>query len=259
MIWGLILARAWYLSLLQNVQTVSGSHSPSYSMGNGNNFPRAKLSEHETDHSPPSGTKVRRSGAIPLLILLDFMVWTWTTFYFYIIHMYGKREYHRHTETNMISSIIQEQFQFIPFTSGHVITHTTEPKIIKFHFTKGKKDTVQDFMSTLFPSSACIWHQVPRWPQHFTEWLAHLFIWEIHGLKLFPGIGSPVRFIVVLLSSSITPSHSLLFYSTTILVHSSQYPANQCFITYCSPTHYEWLTLLKIMDKFGIHLQKNAK
>jgi hypothetical protein len=191
MIWGSISAGAWYLSLLHNVQTASGSHSPSYSMGNGNYFPRAKLPEHEIDHSPPSGTKVRRSVAIPLLILLDFMVWTWTTFHFYIIHPYGIREYHRHTETNMTSSIIQGQFQFIPLTSGHVITHTTEPKIIKFHFTNGKRVTVQDFMSTLLPSSVSIWHQVPRWPQHFTEWLVQLVIWEIHGLKLFPGIGSP--------------------------------------------------------------------
>jgi hypothetical protein len=106
MIWGSILAGARNLSLLQNVQTGSGAHSPSYSMGNGDNFPGVKLPEREIDHSPPSGTKVRRSGAIPLLVLLDFMVWTGTTFYFYIIHIYWIREYHRHTETNVTSSII---------------------------------------------------------------------------------------------------------------------------------------------------------
>jgi hypothetical protein len=151
MIWGSISVGARYLSLLQNVQTGSGSHSPSYSMGNGNNFPGVKLPEHEIVHSPPPGTTVRRSGAIPLLILLDFMVWAGTTFYFYIIHTCGIRKQHRHTETNMTSSIIQGQFQFIPFPFGHVIIHTIEPKIIQFHFTNKKKVTVQDLMSTLFP------------------------------------------------------------------------------------------------------------
>jgi len=79
MIWGSTTAGARYISPLQNVQTGSGAHSPSYSMGNGDNFPGVTLPEQEIDHSPQSGTKVRRSGAIPPLVLLDFMVWTGAT------------------------------------------------------------------------------------------------------------------------------------------------------------------------------------
>jgi hypothetical protein len=42
--------------LLQNVQTVSGSHPPCYSMGAGSAFPTVKRSGRETDHTlPPSG------------------------------------------------------------------------------------------------------------------------------------------------------------------------------------------------------------
>lgn len=107
MIWGSSPAGARYFSPLQNVQTGSGAQSPSYSIGNGDNFPGVKLSEQEIDHSPPSDTKVRRSGAIPLLVLLDFMVWTGATLPFTSTSfVYGVREYHRHTDTNMTSSTI---------------------------------------------------------------------------------------------------------------------------------------------------------
>jgi len=154
MIWGSTPVGARYFSQLQNVQTGSGAHSPSYLMGNGDNFPGLKLPEQEIDHSSPSGTNVRRSGAIPLLVLLDFMVWTGATSPFTSTSfLYGIREYHRHTETNMTSSTIRGQFQFIQFPFGHVITHAAEPKIIKFHLSSREEVTVQNFMSTLFQFS----------------------------------------------------------------------------------------------------------
>jgi hypothetical protein len=99
MIWGSTPAWAKYISPLQNVQTGSGV--------NGDNFPGITLSEQETDHSLPSGTKVRRSGTIPLLVQLDYMVWTGETLPFTSTSFaYGIKEYHRHTETNMTSSTI---------------------------------------------------------------------------------------------------------------------------------------------------------
>lgn len=120
------------------------------------------------------------------------MVWTGATLPFTpTSFVYGIREYHRHTETNMTSSIIWGQFQFIQFPFRHVITHMQEPKIIKFHFSNREKVTVQDFMSNLFQFSPSTWHWVPRRPQYFTEWLAQLDMWEVHGSKFFPGIGSP--------------------------------------------------------------------
>jgi hypothetical protein len=126
MIWGSTPAGARYFSPLQNVQTGSGAHSPSHLMSNGDNFPGVKLPEQEIDHS---GTRVRRSGAIPLLILLDFMVWTEATLPFTSTSfVYGIREYHGHTETNMTSNTIRGQFQFIQFPFGHVITHTKNQK-----------------------------------------------------------------------------------------------------------------------------------
>jgi hypothetical protein len=42
-----------YISLLQNVQTGSGAHPTSHSMGTGF-FPGVKRPEREFDHSPPS-------------------------------------------------------------------------------------------------------------------------------------------------------------------------------------------------------------
>jgi len=98
MIWGSTPAWARYISPLQNVQTGSGA--------NGDNFPGIALPEQEIDHSPPSGTKVR-SGDIPLLVQLDYMVWTGATLPFTSTSfVYGIREYHRHAETNMTSSTI---------------------------------------------------------------------------------------------------------------------------------------------------------
>jgi len=159
MTWGSTPEGARYFSPLQNAQTGSGAHSPFYSVGNRDNFPRVKLPEQEIDHSPPSRTKVRRSVAIHLLILLDLMVWTEAILPFTSTsRVYGIREYHRHTETNMTSSTTRGQFHFIQFPFGHVITHTEEPKIIKFHFSSREKVTVQDFMSNLFQFSSSTWH-----------------------------------------------------------------------------------------------------
>jgi hypothetical protein len=47
----------------QNMQTGSGAHPASFSVGTEESFPRMKLLEHEADHSPPS------SGAILLPML----------------------------------------------------------------------------------------------------------------------------------------------------------------------------------------------
>lgn len=87
------------------------------------------------------------------------MVWTGATLPFTSTSfIYGIREYHRHTETNVTSSIKRGQFQFIQFPFGHVITHTEEPKLIKFHFSNREKVTVQDFISNLFQFSPSTWH-----------------------------------------------------------------------------------------------------
>jgi hypothetical protein len=47
------------LSLLQNVQTVSGAHRVSYSMSTGVLSPGAKRPGREVNHSPPSSAEVK--------------------------------------------------------------------------------------------------------------------------------------------------------------------------------------------------------
>jgi hypothetical protein len=46
-------------SLLHSVQTGSGAHSTSYSVGNGGSFPGAKRQGRESDHSPPSNAQAK--------------------------------------------------------------------------------------------------------------------------------------------------------------------------------------------------------
>jgi hypothetical protein len=44
---------------LQNVQSISGAHPASYSMGTGVSFPRVKQPGHGVSHLPPSSAKVK--------------------------------------------------------------------------------------------------------------------------------------------------------------------------------------------------------
>jgi hypothetical protein len=48
------------------VQTISGVHLPSYSMGTGSCFPGG-----EADHSPPSSVEVKNGGAVNALSMLS--------------------------------------------------------------------------------------------------------------------------------------------------------------------------------------------
>jgi len=61
-----ISSRARHLPLLQNVQTGSGVHPPSYTLATGESFPRAKQPTYEGDQSP-SPSAVRMSEAVPSL------------------------------------------------------------------------------------------------------------------------------------------------------------------------------------------------
>ena len=56
------------VSVLQNVQTVSGAHPASCSVGVG----------CEVGHSPPSSAGIKTSGAVPLQPLYAFILWTGT-------------------------------------------------------------------------------------------------------------------------------------------------------------------------------------
>jgi hypothetical protein len=64
-------ARFWFLprariSLLYSSQTSSGAHLASYPMGTSTISPGVMQTKHDADHSPPSSTKVKNGGAIPL-------------------------------------------------------------------------------------------------------------------------------------------------------------------------------------------------
>jgi hypothetical protein len=48
-------------SLHHRVQTCSGAHPASYSMGTGGSFSEGKLPGLETDHSPPSSAEVKNA------------------------------------------------------------------------------------------------------------------------------------------------------------------------------------------------------
>jgi hypothetical protein len=61
-----ILAQARELSLLQNIQTGSGTNSASYFKGTRSFFPGAKWPGNEADQSPPSSAKIKN-------------VWSYTT------------------------------------------------------------------------------------------------------------------------------------------------------------------------------------
>jgi len=54
-----------FISLHQRVQTGSGAHPATY--GSGVLSPEVKLPGCESDHSPPSSTKVKMRGTIPAL------------------------------------------------------------------------------------------------------------------------------------------------------------------------------------------------
>jgi hypothetical protein len=55
-------------SLIQSVQTGSGAHPASCPMGTGGDHPGVKRQQREGDHSPPSGTKVKKGRVIPPLL-----------------------------------------------------------------------------------------------------------------------------------------------------------------------------------------------
>jgi hypothetical protein len=60
-------------SLLHNIQTSFGTHPTSYTISTGAVSPGVKQQRHEADHSPPSSTEVKNSGAIPPFP--TFMAW----------------------------------------------------------------------------------------------------------------------------------------------------------------------------------------
>jgi hypothetical protein len=50
-----------------SLQTGSGAHAASYTMGTGSCFPGEKWQKHEADHSPPTSPYVNNGEAIPPL------------------------------------------------------------------------------------------------------------------------------------------------------------------------------------------------
>jgi hypothetical protein len=50
--------------LMYNVQTGSGAHPATYTVGHGGCFPKGKWQGHEADHSPTSNAEVKNGGAI---------------------------------------------------------------------------------------------------------------------------------------------------------------------------------------------------
>jgi hypothetical protein len=57
------------MTLLQNVQTVSGNHRPFYTECYGSSFPALKQLEREADHSSPSNTEVKNEWSFGSLSL----------------------------------------------------------------------------------------------------------------------------------------------------------------------------------------------
>jgi hypothetical protein len=55
-------------SLPHSVQTGSGAHPASYSIGTGGSFPGRKRQGREADHPPPSSAEVKNGSAIPPLL-----------------------------------------------------------------------------------------------------------------------------------------------------------------------------------------------
>jgi len=51
--------RSWEFSLCYHIQTGSGTHLVSYSVGTRGSSLGVKQSGHEADHSPPFSTKVK--------------------------------------------------------------------------------------------------------------------------------------------------------------------------------------------------------
>jgi hypothetical protein len=64
-------------SLIQNVSSSSGPHVVSYSLSTRASFPRGEAG-FDADHTFHVEPKLRMSGAVPLLPICSFMVYTWT-------------------------------------------------------------------------------------------------------------------------------------------------------------------------------------
>jgi hypothetical protein len=76
MIWVRFLAGAGNFSLRHSVQTGSGAHATSYTMGTGESFPLGvKRSRREADHSPPSSPKVKECVELTSTPQYVFMAW----------------------------------------------------------------------------------------------------------------------------------------------------------------------------------------
>jgi hypothetical protein len=70
----LFLARAGNFSLHHHIQTISGAHPASYSIGTGSPS-RVKQLGHEADHSPPFRAKVKNVWSCTSTLPFSFMVW----------------------------------------------------------------------------------------------------------------------------------------------------------------------------------------
>jgi hypothetical protein len=60
-VYGSIYSRSWYFSLCHGVQTGSGAHPASCSIGTCGSFPGVKWQGRETDHSLPSSAEVKNA------------------------------------------------------------------------------------------------------------------------------------------------------------------------------------------------------
>jgi hypothetical protein len=61
-------------SLLHIIQTSSGAHPVSYSMGTGGFFPRGKAAGHEAHHSPPTSAEIKKMWNYTFIPPYTFMV-----------------------------------------------------------------------------------------------------------------------------------------------------------------------------------------
>jgi hypothetical protein len=61
------LVLALVTDLLHNIQTISGAHSASCTVGTKVASPEVKWQGHEVDHSPPANAEVKNGGTISLL------------------------------------------------------------------------------------------------------------------------------------------------------------------------------------------------
>jgi hypothetical protein len=68
-------AGAGNFSLLRRIQTSSGVHPGSYSMGTRDSFPGGKVAGLEADHSPPPSTEVNNTWSYTSTPQCVFMAW----------------------------------------------------------------------------------------------------------------------------------------------------------------------------------------